>query len=242
MYRVSVFDPYAPKRTKYWKVYCENQIALNSLSTAKHLNVYGVGTSINHPVSWGLCVMNILPVSCTGVDRESFPVKGTAGQTVMLFFVWELQTCRSNRWRCNRSSRPPRLRRSFSHHCYKGAWIRIRWKYWPSSFPLSHYSMNGIDYIAILQTGSTGHFTLFWFVVKAHNFDGFGLVQCPPVFPIRTPVFKLSLLSRLHHELPAVWSASWAEEIHDKEITDLNQRGWFRWDLIECQLLELQQS
>ena len=29
--------------------------------------------------------MNILPVSCTGVDRESFPVKGTAGQTVMLF-------------------------------------------------------------------------------------------------------------------------------------------------------------
>ena len=122
------------------------------------------------------------------------------------------------------------------------AWSRIRWKYWPSSFPLSHYSMNGIDYIAILQTGSTGHFTLFWFVVKAHNFDGFGLVQCPPVFPIRTPVFKLSLLSRLHHELPAVCSASWTEEIHGKDITDLNQRSWFLRDLIECPLLELQQS
>ena len=121
------------KMIKYWKVYCGNQIVMKGLSRAKYLNVYGVGTSITTLYLgvyvcwlWRYYYRSVAPALIVKVSSsKALPVKSWC-----CCFVWEYQTCRSNLWRCNRSSRPPRLRRSFSHHCYKGAgWIRIRWKY-----------------------------------------------------------------------------------------------------------------
>ena len=113
-------------------------------------------------------MMRILPVSCTGVDRKSFLVEGAAGQIVMLLFLLRISNLPVQPVKVQPFLTATTSASFLQSSNYKGAgWIQIRWKYWPSSFPLCYYSMNGINYIAILQADSTGQFCFWFFMAQA---------------------------------------------------------------------------